>query len=250
MLSVGLAPEFFSPDGDGENDELFATLGAEDESGIESWMIRIYEPNSTDKLFYEMSAQGAPPSEAIWDGRSNINGELVQSASDYSWTFSATDTAGNESAIHGSIETGDWPPIKIDILVIREGDILRAQVPSIVFGANSGGFTGLDADVIKNNEYIIERIAAALNKFETYKVQVEGHTNPLARTQRERQREQITDQRLSIQRAQTVVDHLVALGVDSSRFNVVGIGGARPIAPYENRDDWWKNRRVEFILIK
>jgi outer membrane protein OmpA-like peptidoglycan-associated protein len=53
-----------------------------------------------------------------------------------------------------------------------------------------------------------------------------------------------------------VVDHLVNLGVDKSRLTATGIGGARTLVPYAdasgkpNRDNWWKNRRVEFILIK
>jgi outer membrane protein OmpA-like peptidoglycan-associated protein len=47
-----------------------------------------------------------------------------------------------------------------------------------------------------------------------------------------------------------VVDYLVNLGVARSRLSPVGIGGARPLVPYEAHDDWWKNRRVEFILLK
>jgi outer membrane protein OmpA-like peptidoglycan-associated protein len=248
VLSAAFSADFFSPDGDGENDVMYITLNAEDDGGIYSWMIRIYEPNSTDHLFYEMSGIGAPPARLSWDGRSNITGELVQSASDYDCSFSATDNAGNVSTIHGVIQ--------VDILVIREGDRLRVQVPSIVFGSNSGGFDGLAEDVVENNMYILTRIAAVLNKFRTYKVQVEGHTNPLAQTEREKQREQVTDQLLSTQRAQTVVNYLVDLGVDSSRLSAIGVGGARTIVPYAdeqgrpNRDNWWKNRRVEFLLIK
>ncbi|GHV89180.1 hypothetical protein AGMMS50267_15400 [Spirochaetia bacterium] len=253
VLSAKFSPEFFSPDEDGENDELFITLNAEDVSGVQSWTIKIFQPNSTSNLFYETSGDGAPPAKLTWDGRSNTSGqtgELVQSASDYGWAFSAVDTRDNENTIRGSVETGALSPIKVDILVIKDGDRLKVQVPSIVFAANSGGFDGLPPEVIENNDYILGRIATVLNKFETYKVDVEGHTNPVARSQRERQREQVTDQRLSTQRAQTVVDYLVNLGVDSSRLKAVGIGGARTLVPFEDRENWWKNRRVEFILIK
>ncbi|MFP3041144.1 OmpA family protein [Treponema primitia] len=221
---------------------MHITLSAEDESGIWSWMIEIYEPNSTDHLFYQMSGSGEPPTELTWDGRSNINGEIVQSASDYACSFSATDTVGNVSTIQGIIQ--------VDILVIREGDRLRVQVPSIVFGANSGSFDGLASDVVENNMYILARIAAVLNKFATYKVQVEGHTNPVGRTEKEKKAEQETDQLLSTQRAQTVVNYLADLGVNKSRLTASGIGGARTIVPFEDRDNWWKNRRVEFILVK
>ncbi|GHV74614.1 hypothetical protein AGMMS49940_19160 [Spirochaetia bacterium] len=255
-LDVHFSPELFSPDGDGENDELFVALSAKDPAGVRNWGIKIYEPNSTDNLFFAAEGEGEPPAEFIWDGRSNITNELVQSASDYTWVFSAVDKLNNASTRRGSLSTDDPPPIKVDILVIKDGDRLKVQVPSIVFGSNSGGFTGLSPEVIANNEYVLGRIAAVLKKFDTYKVQVEGHTNPLAQTERERQRELVADQRLSTQRAQTVVDHLVNLGIDKSRLTAIGIGGARPLAPYAgpdkkpNRDNWWKNRRVEFILIK
>jgi outer membrane protein OmpA-like peptidoglycan-associated protein len=95
-----------------------------------------------------------------------------------------------------------------------------------------------------------------LNKFDTYKVTVEGHTNPIAQTEAEKRREQETDLRLSAQRAQTVVDYLVDLGVDRNRLTPIGVGGSRVVAPYAgpdgqpNRANWWKNRRVEFLLVK
>jgi outer membrane protein OmpA-like peptidoglycan-associated protein len=30
----------------------------------------------------------------------------------------------------------------------------------------------------------------------------------------------------------------------------VGRGGTQPVVKWEDRVDWWKNRRVEFILVK
>ncbi|GHT99508.1 hypothetical protein FACS1894142_7160 [Spirochaetia bacterium] len=243
MLDAVFSADYFSPDGDGENDEMYITLSAEDESGIWSWMIEIYEPNSMDNLFVRLSGSGEPPTDLVWDGRSNITGELVQSASDYVWQFTATDTVGNMSILQGVIP--------VDILVIREGDRLRVQVPSIVFGPNSGGFDGLTKDVIDNNTYILTRIAAVLNKFDSYQVSIEGHANPTAATAAARQRENTSElQPLSEKRAKTVLDYLVNLGVARSRLSSVGIGGARPVVSYEDHDNWWKNRRVEFILIK
>jgi outer membrane protein OmpA-like peptidoglycan-associated protein len=139
----------------------------------------------------------------------------------------------------------------VDVLVIREGELLRVQVPSIVFGPNSGGFDSLSEDVIANNDYILTRIARVLNKFDTYKVKVEGHANFTATSESGRKREQDRElQPLSEKRAQFVVDYLSKLGVDRDRLSAFGIGGIRPVVKYEDRDNWWKNRRVEFILVK
>ena len=43
---------------------------------------------------------------------------------------------------------------------------------------------------------------------------------------------------------------LIERGIDKDRITTVGRGGKFPIVPRERRDEWWKNRRVEFILTK
>jgi outer membrane protein OmpA-like peptidoglycan-associated protein len=157
--------------------------------------------------------------------------------------LTVSDILGNSSTFEGEI--------KVDVLVIREGELLRVQVPSIVFGPNSGGFDGLNEETLANNDFILRRIAQVLNKFATYKVRIEGHANFTATTERARQLEQERElQPLSEKRAQFVVDYLAGLDVDRGRLSAFGIGGARPGVDYNDRDNWWKNRRVEFILVK
>ena len=239
-LAVNFSTTMFSPDGDGVDDELTVTIKAADESAIANWRIEVREPHDPYPLFSEWGGNGSPPSKIVWDGRS-ASGELVQSATDYLFKLTATDVRGNVSVFEGLIE--------VDVLVIREANgILRVRVPSIAFGPNAGDFAGLDAATVANNDAILRRIAQVLNKFSAYKVKVEGHANPTGRTARERQREQETDLALSDLRARFVVDYLVKLGVTRSRLTPFGIGNARPVANIEDRNNWWKNRRVEFIL--
>jgi outer membrane protein OmpA-like peptidoglycan-associated protein len=237
-LSFESPIRYFSPDGDGENDTYIAILGVRDESPIEGWSIDIREPEPPYVLFAHFEARGAPPAQIEWDGK-NPDGELVQSASEYLFTFTVTDVKGNVSALEGVIET--------DILVIREGNRLKAQVPSIVFAPEQGNFNGLPPDVLASNERILRRIALVLNKFRDYRISVEGHANAVRRTAREENTEL---KPLSELRAKAVVEELVRYGVDRSRLSAVGMGGTQPVVPYENHDGWWKNRRVEFILIK
>ena len=51
-------------------------------------------------------------------------------------------------------------------------------------------------------------------------------------------------------RAQTVKQMLIGFGVSEARLSTVGVGGRQPVVPREDKDNWWKNRRVEFILDK
>lgn len=237
-LNFSSVPPYFSPDNDGVDDELTMTIGAQDASPVAAWNLEIREPEGPKQLFYRIEGKGSPSDKYTWDGRSN-KGELVQAATDYPVQIQATDTLGNSSTISATIG--------VDVLVIREGDQLKIKVPSIIFRENGADFNNLPQDTIENNNRVLRRIAEILNKFKEYKVKVEGHANPVIRTVKEETEEL---QPLSEARAKAIVDKLVEFGVDKNRLSYVGMGGTRPVVKWEDRDNWWKNRRVEFILIK
>jgi hypothetical protein len=239
----------FSPDGDGEDDFLTVSITINSASPIHSWRIQILEPEPPYLVFSEWVGEGTPPETITWDGYS-ASGELVQSASDYYFDLIVTNIYNNSTLHRGTI--------RIDVLVQREeGDVLRVIVPSIVFPPNAGDFRGLDPERMANNSRILQRIAQVLNKFDTYRVKVEGHANPTsqpgtrARTDEENGTRTVKGLRpLSEERAHAVVNYLVGLGVDRGRLSAIGMGGTRTVVEFADRDNWWKNRRVEFILEK
>ncbi|AEJ20474.1 FlgD immunoglobulin-like domain containing protein [Gracilinema caldarium] len=237
-ISFSTSPQYFSPDNDGVDDELTIRINVQDASPIATWNMEIREPEGPKQLFYRIEGRGTPASQYTWDGRSN-KGELVQAATDYPVQVQAVDTLGNTSTIAAVIG--------IDVLVIREGDLLKIKVPSIIFRENAADFNNLPNEKVDNNLRVLRRIAEILNKFRDYRVKVEGHANPVTRTVKEETEEL---QPLSEARAKAIVEKLVEFGVDRSRLSYVGMGGSRPVVRYEDRDNWWKNRRVEFILIK
>jgi flagellar hook assembly protein FlgD/flagellar motor protein MotB len=237
-LSFNYRPEYFSPDNDGVEDDLVITLAAEDASPIAGWSVEIREPQPPYPLFYRVEGRGSPTGRLVWDGRSN-KGEPVQAATDYPYTYSAADSLGNSSVMEGKIG--------VDVLVIRDGDRLRIQVPSIIFRENAADFNSLPGSTVDNNLRVLRRVAEILNKFRDYKVRVEGHANPVLRTAAEEQNEL---RPLSESRARAVVNMLAEFGVSRGRLSAAGMGGSRPVVRFEDRDNWWKNRRVEFILIK
>jgi outer membrane protein OmpA-like peptidoglycan-associated protein len=274
-LSVSLSPQPFSPDGDGENDELVASITIQTKSPIKNWQIQIFEPRTSDVIFSEWSDEGTTTEELIsellgtdgvntaiklaelvsgnpftldvaWDGISE-SGELVQSAMDYPYTLTVSNIYGAESSFSGTIEVG--------ILVVRDGNIRRISVPSIVFAANTGSFNGLEAETMDANDLILRRVAEALERYPNHKVKVEGHANPTtapgtnARTEEETgTRTVIGLKPLSEERAKAVLEYLVGLGIDRRRLSSIGMGGTRTVIDFADRVNWWKNRRVEFIL--
>lgn len=238
-LGVDLAPRFFSPDNDGIDDDLFINLSAKSLSPFEEWSFEIKEPEGTSgKTFWKAGGNGTITEQIIWDGRSST-GELVQAATDYPYTFTVRDNVGMTSVVRGYIP--------VDVLVIRDGNNLKMAVPSIIFAKNVATFDGLDENVIEKNNQILSRVAEILNKFKTYNVIIEGHANNVTGTEREDREELIP---LSQARADAIKVILSENGVNKARLSTSGMGGTKPVVPREDRDNWWKNRRVEFVLIK
>ena len=252
-LNIGLtySPRFFSPDGDGVDDYLTIYLHAASETEIGGWHVEIREPQAPFLLFYEWRGTGMPPETLVWDGRSKT-GELVQSVTAYNIGISISNV--HEVATYqGRFET--------DVLVRRESDTMRIIIPSIYFAANRGDFAGLEADKLANNKAILARLADILNNHDhdTYRITVEGHANPVTapgtrlRAAEEEEGLHAGDvglKPLSNARASTIVSSLVELGVAQERLSAIGVGGTRPVAEFTDRNNWWKNRRVEFILHK
>ena len=253
VVNFSISPEYFSPDSYGTNDTLTMTIDVKDAVDIATWQLDIIEQSVEEgggaaklRTFTGWSGTGMPAHTITWDGKSS-NGELVQSATDYPVNFKITDIFGNTTVVNASIT--------VDILVIREGDKLKIKVPSIVFRANAADFQGLDQAILDNNAKVVKRIADALNKFKDYRVSIEGFANSIGKIYGY-SAAKIADEEtndvipLSKARAELVRQLLVQDGVDQRRLSVVGMGSADPVVPFVDAANRWKNRRVEFILIK
>ncbi len=247
------SPEFFSPDNDGVDDELTVAIAIEDASPVETWQFEILESSVEEgsgpakvRLFTSWSGTGNPTERILWDGRSN-KGELVEGATDYPYAMTVMDAWGNSSKVEGKVT--------VDVLVIRDGDRLKIKVPSIVFRSNFADFKDLPQDKLDRNDQVLKRIAQILNRFRDYKIRVEGHANSIgkiygysaAQVNKEETEELLP---LSLARAEAVRDQLIKFGVDARRLSVRGLGSSEPVVDFKDADNRWKNRRVEFILIK
>lgn len=254
-LSVRTAPKYFSPDNDGNDDDLFIELGCQTIAGLKNWNFTIKDRNG--KSFWKTSGKSSITKRIIWDGRGN-NGEIVQSAEDYPFEFTACDELGMSSAVQGVIN--------VDVLVVRDGDKLKMQIPSIIFRSNEADFgvrtvdangkiikAGITQAQADNNARVLKRVSEILKKFKDYKVTIVGHANRISDNSAEETEEGVWGKALislSEQRAEYVKSQLVKFGINSSRLSVEGKGGTEPVADRKDTNVNWKNRRVEFILEK
>ena len=254
-LRVQTAPAYFSPDNDGIDDDLFIKLTGSTKAKIKNWSLVIRDPKG--KVFWKTEGKSTITERIIWDGLSNVqkdasgHAERVQSAMDYSYAFTVSDNLGMKSVVEGIIP--------VDVLVIREGNVLKMAVPSIIFESDAANFQAanekLTAEQVQKNVEILGRIAEILKKFPDYQVTIQGHANRLSDNVDE---ETVDNPRvwgralgpLSKERADAIKAYLVKKGVNANSITTEGMGGTKPVVDPKDSDNNWKNRRVEFILVK
>lgn len=242
LYDLNITPLPFSPDNDGIDDELLIGIKVHNQDSISAWNLRIYDPRGI--LFTSFNGKGVPPEYISWNGLSS-GGELVQSAEDYLLDLEIIDHMGKITGIKKNIA--------VDVLVIREGDRLKISISSITFPPDLPDLEAVeDIESANRNDIVLKRLSEIFQKYGNYSIQIEGHANNLfwddpVKAAEENIKELIP---LSRKRAIAVKEALVRLGLDDERILTAGLGGEDPIVPFSDVGNRWKNRRVEFILIK
>ncbi|AFG36551.1 FlgD immunoglobulin-like domain containing protein [Spirochaeta africana] len=239
-LTLEVSPEEFSPDPDMEDTEITVSLLVSDRwSDVEYWSVEILDPQGNRFQYWEGS--GDAEETIVWDARDE-NGELVLSAVEYVVILRARDSLGNESMQTRAIST--------DVMVIRDGDILRINIPSIVFEPFADDLFERENRTLLENIRILQRLSDILKSYPDHAVQIGGHAvsilyydEDLARREQEQ-----TLLPLSRRRAREVRKALGILGVELERMTARGFGGAEPVVPHSDTENRWKNRRVEVIM--
>ena len=94
------------------------------------------------------------------------------------------------------------------------------------------------AELDKESEPLLNSGADIAKRCPSVKFRVEGHTDNVGGRR--------FNQRLSEERAKSVVDYLIAKGVVADRISSAGYGETRPVAPNDSEANRAKNRRIEF----
>ena len=99
------------------------------------------------------------------------------------------------------------------------------------------------ADVLPDSMSILQELADVLkHRTDLQQVEIQGHTDNTGTA--------AYNMRLSQQRANTVRDALVNLGVDAGRLTAKGYGQSKPIVPNVSAANRARNRRVQIIITK
>ncbi len=113
QASVDLKPSLISPNGDGFDDSGTFAVDAQDENGIDSYVLEIR--NDVGDLKRVFKGDGAPPKQIQWSGQDDSGANL--SDGKYSYTLTATDRAGNKTITQAKTSQIDTNPPVVDFVV-------------------------------------------------------------------------------------------------------------------------------------
>lgn len=139
-------------------------------------------------------------------------------------------------------ESAPLPQKKTEPKLITE----RLKLKHILYFSKNGAvFTGLSRSQIRQNEKTIDEAVELIKQHPDCTVYIEGYAQNISGTEKE---DRTACKPLSLWRAEYVRKELIKRGISTDKIETVGMGGANPIAGPDDHSNWWKNRRVEFVI--
>ena len=120
--------------------------------------------------------------------------------------------------------------VQVDTVYVKEIENIEAKFNTVQYSVGS-------AVLPEDAKFALYDLAKVMDKQKDIKLKIQGHTSDEGSV--------TFNQKLSENRAKSVVDFLISRGVDSTRLTFEGLGSSMPIDK-ANRE---KNRRTEFILL-
>jgi outer membrane protein OmpA-like peptidoglycan-associated protein/flagellar hook assembly protein FlgD len=221
-------------------EELFITMEIRDESEIKEWELDIV--NNEGDIIRSYGGEGDPSDEIAWNA-SGDNEKPVPPEDQYTIVVKVTDVHGNDN-VHK--ET-----LPLDLLIARIGDKYYLIVPNIIFGAYQYRLDSAGKKIYRRNMESLKKAAEIYKKFPQYKIGLEGHALNIYLNKGEKAREKEEKRLVPLTRNRTITvkNALVKEGIDNKRFDLKWFGGRNPIVSVEDIKVYWKNRRVEFLLV-
>ena len=142
--------------------------------------------------------------------------------------------------------------IPIDILVLREENKLKISISTIFFKPNTADYLSLAPEMAEKNLATLDRLAEILKRYGDYNIRLEGHAVRVFWDRADKWLNEENEELLPLskERADAIRNALIQRGIEGARMTTNGLGGYAPVVPHSDMVNRWKNRRVEFILLK
>jgi outer membrane protein OmpA-like peptidoglycan-associated protein len=125
--------------------------------------------------------------------------------------------------------------IKKDILLNKVAVGTKIVLNNIFFDFNK-------ATLRPESTAELDRLYKLLVDVPTLKIEISGHTDNIGTA--------TYNQKLSEDRAKSVVDYLLGKGIQGARLKFMGYGFTRPVAPNTTEEGRQLNRRTEFEVLE
>ena len=223
----------------GVEGNVFMSLQVENESPISGWSLDVLDEDGSVLRAY--AGTGDPSGDVAWNSRRDSAGLLDESMESYTIRLAVVDTGGNSTIIRENLP--------LDILVIRRDGKLYLMVPNIIFGAYKHTLDSAGPSREIQNRKSLDRVVEIYDRYPGFDLELEAHALNIYLDGPREEREEAVLLPLTERRAETVKNALIDLGMNEEKIHSHAYGGQFPIADVTDRTVWWKNRRVEFIMV-
>ncbi len=125
------------------------------------------------------------------------------------------------------------------IISFLNGDNVDLSTGYILDGIQ---FDSNSKNISNDSKIHVSNLAALLDAFVDAEIKIIGHTPS--------EGDETSNKKLSLDRANSIKDLLVAEGIDAARITTEGLGSDQPIADNATEEGKAKNRRVELFFTK
>jgi outer membrane protein OmpA-like peptidoglycan-associated protein len=181
--------------------------------------------------------------------KSSKNTNEFQAISDESGKFSTRVPAGDKYQIFvmgfqdsTSYNVLDVPPLAANAYYKNPFVVNIEFDPSKTFVLDNVEFEFGKSDLRSESYKTLDELVDYLQRKSTEKIEIGGHTDNIGTETR--------NQKLSESRAQSVVNYLIAKGIDKDRLSFKGYGSREPIEENDTEAGRQKNRRTEVKILE
>lgn len=222
--------------------EVFLGFDIEERNRVSGWTVNILDKEGDVLRTY--SGDSDPSDDISWNSPSEENRKKFGDE-EFTLEMEVSDGAGNTRTFTRKVN--------LDIFLVKKDGKYHIAVPNIIFGAYEHDLDSRGTEFEKRNLDSISRVADIYDRYPSYRLLLEGHALNIYRTASEtEEREEREEEKILLplteRRAATVKEALVEEGMNGGNIETEAFGGKMPIAPVDDLDERWKNRRVEFIM--
>ncbi len=225
----------------GVEGDVFVALQVKDNTEVKHWSVDLLDAGG--EVLRSYAGEGNPSGDITWKVAADKK------------TADAAESTGNDIILkltvtdEGNNMTVYEKKVPIDILLVEKNGKTYISVPNIIFGAYKYALGSAGVKFLNRNNESLDKVAAIYKKYPRYGLILEGHALDIYLGTPRQAREEKILVPLTQHRAQTVEKALIKRGMDRNKIKIEFYGGLHPIVSVHDRRIWWKNRRVEFVMV-